>query len=283
MLGIVLTFIGTLFDEISGSIGKNQANHNKESPYTMAFLSLFWASIFFLLFSITKTNSFVFDLRSLPTFCIRSILEIAQLYLSILALIKADRSTFSFIRTITIPSLLVVDIFLGYSINLEQMAGLTLIILALVFMFSRHSIGKKGAGLATISAINAVITTSLFKYDITHYNSVIAEQLLITLILLVCFSIIIILKEKRSPLSLFGNITFSIQSITSGIGSIFESYAYNYGVASVLMATKRSSSILLAIISGNIFFKERHTAVKIVVFLLLSLGTLLLALGASNL
>lgn len=281
MLGIVLTFIGTLFDEISGSIGKSQEIKNKENLNSMAFLNLFWASVFFLIISIAKTDSFVFDMRSIPTFCVRSILEIFQLYISLLAFIKADRSTFAFIRTITIPSLLVVDISLGYGIDLEQMAGLTLIIFALLFMFSRHEIEKKGAGLVALSAINAVITTSLFKYDITHYNSVVAEQLIIIVILLFFSTLVIVLKEKRNPLTLFNNSVFSIQSILSGIGRIAEGYAFNYGIASVLMAAKRTSSILLSIISGNIYFKEKHPGTKILIFTLLSFGIILLALGST--
>lgn len=277
MFGIVLIFIGTFFDEISSSIGKYKANKHEESPYTMAFLSLFWSAIFFILISLIKNSTFIFKLDSLPTFSIRAILEIIQLYVSIFAVIKADRTTFSFVRTITIPLLLLVDFIIGYKIGTAPLIGITLIIVALLLAFSQNGIKKKGLKFVIFSAVNAVITTSLFKYNIIHYNSIVAEQLLITLILLICSVFFILIKEKENPFAFLAKPVFFLQSVTTGLAGVFESFAFNFSVPTILMAAKRSSAIFWSILSGKEYFKEKHTLFKFLIFSIMLLGLILLS------
>jgi hypothetical protein len=279
MFGVILISIGTFFEEISDTIGKHKVSTQQESPYTMAFLSLFWGAIFFALICLIKNNAFVFRLESLPTFLTRAALEIMQLYISVLAIIRADRTTFSFVRTITIPLLLLVDLILGYKIGLLPIAGITLIIIALFVIFSNHGIKKQGISLVIFSAINGVFTTSLFKFNITHFNSVAAEQLLINLILLICFFILAIIKGKENPLFFLTKPIFFLQSASTGLGGVLESFSFNYGAASIMMAAKRSSAIFWSILSGKAYFKEKNVLIKIIVFFILLLGLILLALN----
>jgi len=147
MLGIILVSIGTLFEEISDSIGKSKLTSREESPYTMAFLSLFWGTIFFGVISVAKNDLFLFRLESLPTFLVRTVFEIIQLYVSVLAIARADRTTFCFLRTLTIPLLLLVDLFIGYKLNLFGIVGVSIITLTTLLLFSRHEVKKGGRDL----------------------------------------------------------------------------------------------------------------------------------------
>lgn len=279
MLGPILISIGTFFEEISSSIGKDKVKHHLESPYTMAFLSLFWAAVIFTLISVFKADGFIFKLASLPTFLTRAILEVVQMYVSVMAVIKADRSTFSFVRTLTIPLLLIVDLILGYQIGLLPTLGIGLIIVTLGVLFFNHGIKKAGIGFVLFSAVNAVITISLYKYDITHFNSVAAEQLIIHLILLTSFLLLAIFKAKENPLIFLEKPIFLLQSAAIGIGGALESFAYNYGAASVMTAAKRAFAIFWSLLAGKVYFKEKHFILKFVIFILLLGGLILLAQG----
>lgn len=279
MFGIFLVSIGNFFVEISDSIGKFKVKNHQESSFTMAFLTLFWGTIFFTIISIFKDNGFVFQLASLPTFLIRVVLEIVQTYISILAIVGADRSTYGFVRTITIPLLLVVDLILGYKIGFLPMTGMLVIIIALWLLFVNKGIKKNGIGLVIFSAINAVVTISLFKYDITHFNSVAAEQLIINLILLTFFILLSFLKAHENPFSFLKQPIFFLQSFSIGIGGVIESFGYNYGAASMITAAKRASAIFWSLLFGKVYFKETHIILKSIIFILLLLGLILLSLS----
>ena len=68
MFGIILAFLSSIFREVGTSIGKKKALQHKESIYTMGFLNLFWAVIFFFGYSFFIRGEFIFLLASLPTF-----------------------------------------------------------------------------------------------------------------------------------------------------------------------------------------------------------------------
>lgn len=280
MLGILLISIGTFFKEISDSIGKFKVNNHEESKFTMAFLSLFWGAIFFALISVFKNDGFIFKLASLPTFSIRAFLELIQTYISVLAIAKADRSTYSFIRTTTIPLLLIVDLFLGYKITYLPIVGMLIIIITLVILFLNKGIKKRGLGFVIFSAVNAVITISLFKYNITHFNSIAAEQLLITLILLIFFIFFSLFKAHENPFMFLKQPVFFLQSFSVGIAGVIESFSYNYGAASIITAAKRSSAIFWSLISGKVYFKENKFILKFIIFILLLSGLVLLSLNS---
>lgn len=279
MFGVILVSIATFFEEISDSIGKYKVKKREESPYAMGFLSLFWGTILFALISLVNRDAFVFSLSSLPTFSIRAILEIVQLYASVFAIVKADRTTFNFVRTLTIPLLLLADLALGYRISSPAIGGMLVIVLTLLALFSTRSIKKQGIGLVAFTAVNAVATLSLFKYDITHFNSVAAEQLLIYVILLVCFFVLSTFKAKENLLRLLTKPVFLLQSASTGFGGVIESFAFNFGAASVMVAAKRSSAIFWSLISGRALFREKHLVFKSLVFFVLLIGLILLAIN----
>lgn len=275
MFGILLISAGTLFSEVSTSIGKDQVGKHKESIYTMGFLSLFFGVIFFFISALVR-GSFVFSLASLPTFSIRCVLEIIQAHFTMRALTTADRTTFGFLRIITIPLLLLVDLFIGYAITPTQIMGIILLVLTLVFLLMNHGISKKGSGLVIFTAINAVITLSLFKYNITNFNSVEAEEGIIFMLIMIYLFFSAKYIAKENPFSFLKKRLFFAESMTAGFASVLESFAFVFAPASIMLAAKRSASILWTIISGNVFFKEKHPIIKIIAFAFIIIGIILL-------
>jgi len=277
MIGLLLVLTATFFREIGSSIGKVKVRSHKESIYTMGFLSLFWGTIILIATGFMK-DSFVFTVASLPTFGARIFLEIAQIHVAILAITKADRSTFGFLRIITIPLLLMADIALGYTVTSLQIAGIGVIVLSLVILFINHGIRKKGAWLVLFTAINAPITISLYKYDITNFNSVEAEQGLLYLILMAYFFFMAYFITKENPILFLRKPIFFLQSLATGLGFVILSFAYLLAPASIIATSNRSFSILWTMISGNIYFHEKHFLVKLFAFILIVIGLVLLVM-----
>ncbi len=223
-------------------------------------------------------GEFAFSMASLPTFGIRVILEVFQAHLTAKAIIVADRSTFGFFRIFTLPLILLADVIFGYAISGQQAIGIALIILTLVFIFFGEKIGKAGRWILILTAINAVITISLFKYNITHCNSVDYDHFLISLILICLFWIAGMYFFKQNALRLlFSNPRFLGQSLVHGLGGVLESFAYNLAPASIILAVKRSSATGWSVISGRLIFAEQHFLFKVTILILLIAGIVLLA------
>lgn len=286
MLGLLMTVFAMLVDEVGTSIGKTKALIRKESIYTMGFLNNLWGTLFILalaffvpkdLFAPGFPGGFVFTAASLPTFLPRLALEVLQMHVTLMAIVRADRSTFGFLRIITIPLLLAVDVALGYTVSTIQMFGIGLIALSLVFLFINHGIKRNGALLVLFTAFNAVATVSLYKYDITHFNSVEAEQSIVMIVLLAYCFILARMRECENPLAFLLQPIFFIQSLTKGIAGVILSFAYLFGPASIIITAKRASLILWAMLSGNIYFHEKRFAVKAISLLLILVGLSLLA------
>lgn len=213
----------------------------------------------------------------MPTFIIRNIVEIILIRISTLAVIKSDRSTFGFVRTGTIPLLLLVDFLLGYAINLKQISGIIIIVMALLFAFINHGLRKNGLKFVIFSTILPVITISLYKYNITHFNSVETEQFLSHIFSLIYTFIAAVKFGRENPLSMLTKRIFFTQSFTAGIGGVLASFAFIFAPASVITAIIRAASVFWAIISGNIYFQEKQLIFKIIIFSLISVGIILLA------
>lgn len=277
MFGFLIISIGTLLHEVAASIGKFEVRQKVESIYTMAFLNLFWQFFIYLGFAFFIRGQFLFSFESLPTFGVRAMLEILQAHMSTLALVTADRSTFGFIRTGTIPLLLLADILLGYTLQANQVVGIAIIFFVLFIVLMNHGIKKAGSMLVGISAVNAVFTISLFKYNITRYNSVEAEQVVMTAILLSYFALMARFRAKENPLVLFSKPILFLQSAANGIASILGGFAYAFAPASVILTLERSTSVIWATLAGNIYFHERKFLFKIFMALLLGFGFWFLA------
>jgi len=277
MIGIILTVVGTFFNEVASSFGKWEIEHKKENLYTFGFLNTFWLLIIFIIIAIIK-NSFSFNPESIPIFIVLIFLEFAQAYSTLHAVQEADRSTLGFLMIGTIPLLLVVDKILGYEINIFNIFGISIIVFALLVLLVNHGINKKGIGYVIFSTINAVATLSIYKYCITNYNSVEAQQIITSLFLLLFLFIMSIWKFKQNPFSFLLKKELLTQSISNGLGSVITSFAYAFAPASIITGGKRASSVLWSIISGNKYFHEKHIIIKIISFLLVIIGLTFLVL-----
>ena len=279
MIGIALVAVAEIFAEISTSLGKREVSSKKESLYAFGFLSAFWSTFILLFIGIFIRHEFVFSLASLPTFLLRAVLEVALVFTSLNAILQADRSTFAFLRTLTIPILLAVDLVLGFSISTMQMLGMGIILFTAFALAFNHDLSPRGKLLSLISAMIAVCTISLYKYNITHFNSVEAEQAFMHIILLV---VLVITAYARGHENVFRSLfhpIFLVQSFAAGIASTLISFAYLFAPASVIATSHRSLGILASIVSGRVYFHETHVAAKILACILIVAGIALTVAG----
>ncbi len=275
MIGILLIAISELFAEASTSIGKYEAAKKKESLYAMGFLSSIWATVFLVAYGVYQ-GEFYFAMASLPTFALRAGLEIILVFVSLNAILTADRSTFTFLRTLTIPLLLVADFMLGYTLTVMQVLGVSLMAVAIILLYFNHGMSRRGKMLSVLSATLAVGTVTLYKYNITYYNSVAAEQAYLHAIVLV---VLIIAAWVRVRENVFRSLVKPIllaQSLLAGIATVFMSFAFLFAPASVIMAAKRAFEVLAAILFGQTYFKEKHVLLKLTAFTLVATGVTLL-------
>ena len=234
------------------------------------------STIVFFLIALLR-GQFLFSLDSLPTLVPRIILEILQAYVIVKAVTTADRSTFGFLRVLTIPLLLLVDLTLGYSLSINQIIGSGILTLSILFLFLNHGLRSNGIGLVLFSALNAVITISLFKYDITHFNSVEVEQGIIQIILLIFFALMAWRVNRQNPLRLLGKPLFFFQSLSQAIAGVLVSFGYSFIPASVAASVERSTAVFFSLLSGNRYFHEKKFAQKLLAFLLLAIGFMFLS------
>ena len=275
MIGIWLAGLSSACSELSDSIGKRQVGIGTASFYTFGFLNLLIGTMILLGLGIWR-HDFYLSLASLPTLIPRIILEILQAHMTVLAVVKADRSDFGPIRILTVPLLLVVDMLLGYVVTPLQMVGVGLITLTIALLLLSEKFRARGSLLVLFTAVNAVATISLYKYDITHFNSVETEQIVVQLILLIYFFVLASVVAKENPFSYLRTRTFALQTGASGLASVIATYAYLFAPASIITASLRASSVLLALVSGTYYFKEKHILVKVLVACGIIVGLLLL-------
>lgn len=276
MLGIFLLASGSFFSEMGVSLGKEEVLRRKENIYTYGFLSLFLSTLVFVCIAFIR-GKFLFSVESLPTLGLRMILEIFQAYISIKAITIADRSTFGFLRVLTIPLLLLVDISLGYSLAVNQIIGAGILTVSLLLLLLNHGLRTKGIGFVLLSAVNAVITISLFKYNISHFNSVEVEQGIVQIILLVYFSVMVWRTKGKNPLRLLAKPLFFLQSLSQAVAGVLISFGYLFIPASVASSVERSTSVFFSLLSGKQYFHEKKFAQKLVAFLFLIIGFAFLA------
>ena len=258
---------------------KNWIKHQKdwvvkEGIYTYGFLNIFWTLIAFFILVIFK-GDFVFSWASLPTLSILIILEMVQAYSSLHAIVESDRSTFGFLMIGTIPLLLIVDIILGYDLRIFYIWGTSLIVISLLVLLINHGINKKGIGFVIFSTVNAVVTISLYKYNITHFNSVSAQQIITLVPLLIFLFIMAKWKLRENPLRYVFRKDLLIQSLSRGVGGLLVSVAYLYAPASVITSGRRGVAVLFSIISGNKIFHEKHLVIKLISFVGVVAGLIL--------
>src|SRR3989338_8217277 len=186
MFGLILAAVSSAFGEVSDTIGKKTVQSRLESYYTFGFLNLFFGSVFLGLYAIFG-GSFIFSVASLQFFLPRLVLEVIQAHVSVIAVVRADRSDFSFIKMLTIPLLLVVDMLSGYAISPLQILGIVLILRTAFTLYSIEHYRTKALWLVCLTAVSAVATLSLNKDNISPFNSVTAEQGIVCVVLTLYF------------------------------------------------------------------------------------------------
>ena len=275
MLGVLLAGIGSIFDEVALSIGKKQISDGFVSHYTFGFLSQFLSALFITTigFLFADLN---FSLDSLPTFIPRVAVSILMMQLFVIAISKVDRGAFGFIRLSTIPLLLGADLFLGYSLSNLQILGIILVVIPIGVLF--YSDLTKGRGMLLVLAVAALaaIDLSLYKYDISHFNSVASEQAIMSLIISLYFFLSSTLIRGENPLSFLRQKIYMVQSGSSGVAYVVSSFAYLYAPASIIVTAFRGFSVLFSILSGTFYFNERGFLMRVMLFLLILVGLLLL-------
>ena len=274
MLALLLVLCGTLSEEISESIGKQSVKLRRETVYGLGFLELFWGFVVMVGILIFSRDNH-FDPASLPTLIPRILLELLVFSLAMEAIVKVQRSAIGFLRLITIPFLLLVDIVLGYHITPIQIAGVVVMFFALVLAFHRNPSGQKGAWMVVITGLLSVISISLYKYNITHYNSVAVEQAIVLGTIVVAFYLRA-RRPHRSPLRLLIQPVTGTQALTSGLSTVLGSFALLYAPASVIIALKRTFALFWSVIFGHAYFREHSLGRKMTSFGFTTIGILLL-------
>lgn len=277
MFGVIITFFSTFFDEIGCSITKIKLNQGQISVYSIGLINSLAATLLYIIVNLAKWE-FHFSWASLPTLAVRAILEVILTGIALSAIASADRSTFGFIRVVTIPLLLTVDFLLGYKISGWQMAGMGMIIFSLFLLFSYQGVKKQGAILSLLSAGLAAATITLYKYDITYYNSVAAEQTIISLVIMVFLIGLAFFKAKENPFVFLKQKIYFFQTLINAVPAFLNSYAYIFAPASVILSAYRSSAVFWSVVSGKVYFKEEHLLIKAVCLILLLGGIILLAI-----
>ena len=161
MTGLLLVLLGAFSAEVGATIGKREVKKGTESVYMMGFLDAMWGVLLYVFLILSGAQVWKFSSDSLPTFGIQCVLEVLQAHMTVLAINKADRSTFGFIRIGTIPLLLTVDVLLGYTLSSMQIAGMATIVCALFVLLMHRGMNKKGIGYVIVATVNAVATLSL--------------------------------------------------------------------------------------------------------------------------
>ena len=275
MLGVLLAGISSVFDEIANSVGKKKMSDGLESYYTFGFLTQFFSALF-----ITAIGFFFADFRfstdSLATFVPRAVIAILMLQLGVIAIAKAERGSFGFIRLATIPLLLGADLMLGYALTGMQILGIILIVAPIGAFFYFDVSKSKEMFLVLLVAVLAAVDISLYKYDISHFNSVESEQAIISLIVALYFFLIATLIRKENPLAFLREKIYVVQAGSSGIASVVNSFAYLYAPASVITTAFRGFSVLFSILTGTFYFKEKRLILRIFLFAVIVAGLLLL-------
>ena len=276
MFGILLQGIASLFGEIAGSLGKWMVNKRVESLFAVGFQNSLVALAFFSVFALSSNGAFRLNPASIPSLLFLVALSIAQAYASMKAMVLASRGTFNFIRVGTLPLLLIADLLVGYDLSNRQIIGIFVVICALLFLFVNHGIERKGAGLAAFTAVNGAASIALFQWHVRVWNSVAAEQIILISAQTLFFLIGAVVVAKENPFRLLRRRLPFLQSAAYAGDSFVGSFSILFAPASVIMAAGRSFCVLWGILFGNRIFHEKSLLLKIITFVLVTIGIVLM-------
>ncbi|HEU0050515.1 MAG TPA: hypothetical protein VFQ60_00475 [Patescibacteria group bacterium] len=278
MIGIWLSILGALFGEISFSLEKEVLTTRLRRLAALGFLQSAVSFLFYAGYAVLVPGSLVFSWASLPTVIAGLILDIAQTFVVLYAIAKADRSSFGFVRTLSLPLLLIVDLLLGYPLRTGQIIGVILIFSFLALLTAGHGLRKRGIWLVLFSAVNSAATVSLYKYNITHFNSVTMAQGTTYFFITLSFAMTCIFW-RESPFKILRQPKASGSIISSGLSALVSGFAYRFGPASLILAIQRAAGVFWAVIAGRARFHETHFRIKAASLIGCILGIALLILG----
>jgi drug/metabolite transporter (DMT)-like permease len=279
MFGALLMAGSVFLSEVGASLSKKEFENHELGVYSLSLLAYFWSLFIFIIYGLLSKEGIVFSLESLPTFAVRAVLEFVVIYYAIKAIVSAPRSSFTFVRMITIPGLILTDLFLGHGLHKYEIIGMLLILLSMVFLNRNHGISKKGLWFTIVTSILAVFTIALYKYNIDNFNSVAGEQIVMYIIMITVLSIMAKKKEHKTIFGLCKNRKYLIQSLLYGFATGLASVAYMFGLASVVTTFKRAFAIVLSIVSGKMYFHEKHVRSKLIGFAVIVAGIIFITLG----
>lgn len=275
MFGILLTLVGTIFEEAGNSLAKAGVKLKIESVDTLGFLSNFLTSIFFLALVAIRWQYQHIDVWS--TLGLRLIVEIILAWFTVRAIAVCSRSTFGFLRVATIPLLLIVDTLMGYSLDAYQIAGILLITFMLFFLYANHGFEKRGLFFLIMASLLPVITCTLLKFNLNHGNSLELEQAIIGTVLTIYFYTQT-WRRRENPFKFFTKPLLLAQVSFHALAGVILSFGFNLINPSIHMAAKRSTSVMASLASGRFVFHEKKMGIKVIAMAFCVLGIILLAI-----
>lgn len=265
MIGILLVFISEFFHEAASTLSKRIFADRVATITILAVVGSGVATVFFLGIALLTGKMLVVPVALIPIFGVRIIFEIVQAEFQFRATALADRSTYAVFRALTIPALLVVDLFLGYDISGTEALGMGIVMVAVILASFDRKIGKGGIGFVVGSAFNAVVTITLYKYLIDHGTSVAAAQGLTFACLFVYFAVAAAARYGAHAVPLVFDRRLLTQAFAYGCALALASFAYATAPASIILTALRASSLFWSVVSGWKVFHEKHVAHKIAI------------------
>lgn len=275
MFGILLTIIGSFFEEAGNSAGKTAVKSKIESIYTLGFVTNLCCAVLFAVMASLRWQDMA--IGSWTTLMIRFPIELLLAHFSIIALTRCTRSTFGFLRTGTIPLLAIVDLFMGYGLDFYQILGILIISAALLFLHINHGLEKKGLKFAVLATIMPVVTISLAKYNFSHGNSWELEQALVLSAMAIYFYTVARSRGEK-PFLLFKKPMVILQATITALGSVLLVWSLSLITPSIHTTVKRSTAVIAAVASGGIVFHEKKMLIKAVTVIACIIGIALLAI-----
>lgn len=190
-------------------------------------------------------------------------------------------------KSATILTVLMAIIFFGETNHLAvKLLGIILIAIGLFLMMEKkmdtQGFSQKGWAIyAVFSAIFAALTSILAKLGITHVESNLGTAIRTGVVLLMAWGIVF-LKGKQSQIKFVDKkelCFIMLSGVSTGASWLCYYYAIQKGVVSVVVPIDKMS-LLLTVIFARIVFKEKLNGRAVAGLLLMSVGTLVMAIWA---
>lgn len=167
---------------------------------------------------------------------------------------------------------------LGETLNTAKIAGVIIVTLGLVLVNTKSDTanGKIKLGILCCALANCILNSISGTMDKALMKNMEADQLQFwfMLFLLILYSVILIVKkEKISIRSLKGNYWIPLMSISLVFGDRLLFLANEMPESEVtVMTVIKQSSVLITVLTGWIFFKEKHIAFKLMCSIIILCG-----------